>query len=322
MRRQQPCYSCRCLRLIYRVMAPVRSKRRMQGNGEKAKVAGGLCLLGLVACSALGFLGGHAAAFMTVGPTGATPLASAPPSSVTPPFAATSYTSAQTNVSNTALAACLVLAAVAATRSACAVKLSSSRKASHRAVVRCATPLVATASSKPFEPPVALQPSSTSSPLLDLTQLPSSTPTIGCGWSAAPTCEPAVQIPLTAAHATDAHATPADDTAAEATAAFVGARAARVIGGVRFSASRSHKQRKQKAIRCYARQNFGEVVTLEASYDPSKLSAEMQAGLQVASCLRKIYSRERKNSVACRTGGSFSGVNLESLYISKKRIDN
>eukprot|EP00929_Paragymnodinium_shiwhaense_P085854 TRINITY_DN462_c0_g4_i2.p1 TRINITY_DN462_c0_g4~~TRINITY_DN462_c0_g4_i2.p1 ORF type:complete len:324 (-),score=53.93 TRINITY_DN462_c0_g4_i2:375-1307(-) len=307
-------------------MAPPRRKRGMQGSGEKAKVAGGLCLLGLVAACSL--LGGQAAAFMTVGRT---PIMSASPSSVTPQLATPSYTNAQTNnVSSQALAACIVLAAVAATRSAFAVKVASSRKTSQRAVVRCAaTPcLPAVASSRAFEAAAAhLQASSTAAaPLIDcLSPLPSQASLRG-GWSASQKCPAVVQaaVPVAAAPAMDIHATPADGTAAEASSAFVGARAARMIGGARFSASRSHKQRTQTPIRCYVRQNFAEVVALEATYDPSKLSAKMQVGLQVASRLRKIYSRERKNCMACRGTGvvSFSGVNLESLYFSTKRIDN
>eukprot|EP00929_Paragymnodinium_shiwhaense_P085847 TRINITY_DN462_c0_g1_i1.p1 TRINITY_DN462_c0_g1~~TRINITY_DN462_c0_g1_i1.p1 ORF type:complete len:338 (-),score=57.96 TRINITY_DN462_c0_g1_i1:405-1370(-) len=298
-------------------------------NGEQAKIVGGLCLLGLVAGAAM--CGFDASAFVSMR---AAPLMTTSHASVAPKVAAPpTYAGVQTTVSSQAVAACALLVAAAAARSALASQRSRSRSSSSRAVVRCANATVASPVAMMPEQPVVLQP--TSSPLLlDLSEPVAIHVPAPVHFAASPTiyniaCQAPVQVAAPAAARAEQSQVAADATTDAASAfatrsAFAGARAARVIGGVRYSASRSHSQnRSGKSIRCYVAQKFSEVVPLPLVYDPSRLPAKMQAGLQVASRVGKVFSRNgRKNSPACSSAGSFTGVNIESMYFGAKRLYN
>eukprot|EP00929_Paragymnodinium_shiwhaense_P085855 TRINITY_DN462_c0_g5_i1.p1 TRINITY_DN462_c0_g5~~TRINITY_DN462_c0_g5_i1.p1 ORF type:complete len:317 (-),score=55.91 TRINITY_DN462_c0_g5_i1:471-1421(-) len=309
-------------------MVAARSKRGPCRAGERAKVLGGLGVLGLGACAAV-MLTSEATTFVS---TGALPLTSASRPAGSPVFAtAPSASSAGATVSSQAFAACMVVAAASLTRVAFAKQSSSSRRSASRAVVCCATPVPAPVE-VPTCAPVQLPPS-LATPLIELGE-----PTIV--HAAAP---PVAAIPLSpqrsytgfvpqvpsqasvnvaAAPAEETRAADAFDATPSASGAFAGARAARVIGGMRYTASRGGKRRSNKSIRCYVAPKFTEVVPLKLAYDPSRLDLAMQAGLQVPSRIRKVYSRERKNSVACRTAGSGTGVRFQSMYFCAKRFQD
>eukprot|EP00929_Paragymnodinium_shiwhaense_P085849 TRINITY_DN462_c0_g2_i1.p1 TRINITY_DN462_c0_g2~~TRINITY_DN462_c0_g2_i1.p1 ORF type:complete len:299 (-),score=51.52 TRINITY_DN462_c0_g2_i1:473-1369(-) len=286
-------------------MAVARTKRARARNGEKAKVVGGLALTGLAACALLLCQLLPATTFVS---TGTTPLTSTSrASSVTAKLAGPTYLESQTATSP-AFAACVMLAAAAAARAMFAGQVSTRRAAaSPRAVVRCATaPLAAPVPAA--ESAFVLQAPS-SVPLIELGE-PKVTPIISKVEMPTPiTRVPACHVPLQTAVAAAA-APVEEDMPREATrSAFAGARAARVVGGVRFTASRRRTERgSKKSIRCYVAQKFTEVVPLKLAFDPSRLTAKMQAGLQVPSRVRKLYSRERKSSPASSVAGSFTGV--------------
>eukprot|EP00929_Paragymnodinium_shiwhaense_P045062 TRINITY_DN2306_c0_g2_i1.p1 TRINITY_DN2306_c0_g2~~TRINITY_DN2306_c0_g2_i1.p1 ORF type:complete len:307 (+),score=46.88 TRINITY_DN2306_c0_g2_i1:71-991(+) len=289
-------------------MPVVRMKRTKNRDGEQKKVLGAIGLLGLVGC-AVAFQA-HAAAFASMS---AAPLAGASHAVPTVQFAAPSQTDAQLSAPNHTLAACAVIAVVVAARSALAGSMAGHRKAP-RAVVRCATspsapaPAVhqaaaACVTAPPTTPLIELDaPQAMASPLV-AEVFSAASPSIACHLPM-PTVVSAAAAPVE-----DIPATFAAAAATTARAAFAGA-AARVIGGARYSSSRKRSQsRSNKSIRCYVAQKFTEVVPLEPAYDPSRLSAKMQAGVQVTSRMRHLSSREAKNSPASMSAGLFSGVN-------------
>eukprot|EP00929_Paragymnodinium_shiwhaense_P085851 TRINITY_DN462_c0_g3_i1.p1 TRINITY_DN462_c0_g3~~TRINITY_DN462_c0_g3_i1.p1 ORF type:complete len:318 (-),score=49.76 TRINITY_DN462_c0_g3_i1:407-1360(-) len=298
-------------------MAAARVRRGNSRHGEQAKIVGGVGLLGLVACAAL-FGSSDATSFVSMR---AAPLTTTSHATVSPKVAAPKYAGIQTTVSSQAFAACALLVAAAAARSALAGQVSKGRSSSARAVVRCTSAAVASPVAVPE--PVILHPTS---PLVDLSE-PAAIHIPAAPVRSAPSpvvyniaCDAPKAAVSVAAAAKQGPAAEADEPASASRSAFAGARAARVIGGVRYSASRSQGQNRSsgKSIRCYVAQKFTEVVPQAPVYDPSKLSAKMQAGLQMPSRVRKVYSRERKNSPAVRTAGSFTGVNIESMYFSAK----
>eukprot|EP00929_Paragymnodinium_shiwhaense_P085856 TRINITY_DN462_c0_g6_i1.p1 TRINITY_DN462_c0_g6~~TRINITY_DN462_c0_g6_i1.p1 ORF type:complete len:345 (-),score=46.31 TRINITY_DN462_c0_g6_i1:389-1339(-) len=295
-------------------MAFARMKRASSREADRVKVLGCLGLVGLVACAAV--LRFDAAAFVSMG---AAPLTGVSRSSASPEFVAPSNFASQTTASCQAVAACAMLAMAAAARSAIAGPLAKNRNASRRAVVRCAnSSLAAQAVAEPVpELPRVQQPLPASliaqAPLIELGE-PMAVPAAPIGITFA--CQTPLQAPVSAAAGPAEVHDSAHDTASfmAAGAAFTGARTARVIGGARFTASRRRSNsRSNKKIRCYVAQNLPEVVPLKLSYDPSRLTAKMQAGVQVPSRVRKVYSRERKNCPAAVTAGSFTGVN-DLLY--------
>eukprot|EP00929_Paragymnodinium_shiwhaense_P085853 TRINITY_DN462_c0_g4_i1.p1 TRINITY_DN462_c0_g4~~TRINITY_DN462_c0_g4_i1.p1 ORF type:complete len:315 (-),score=75.26 TRINITY_DN462_c0_g4_i1:437-1381(-) len=308
-------------------MAFARLKRGRKQDGERSKVLGGLGLLGLAALAAV--VGCNAAAFVSM--HRAAPLVSGSAPAVSPKVSAPIMPSAQASASSPALAACLLLTVAAGSLRAgasCAGGRGSAngRKATVRAVERCAGMSATLPASIPEALPTAAAPSSLS-PLIDLAvpaalhvgKTADCLPTAVSGLASVTfSCQPA---PAFAAFAAAAHAD--EGKAEEATkAGFIGARAARVIGGVRYTSSRRQSQNKSgKSIRCYVAQKFVEVIPQTLSYDPSTLPGQLQAGLQLSSRVHKVYSRERKNCTACRTGAC-GGVNSESIYLFEKRSDD
>eukprot|EP00929_Paragymnodinium_shiwhaense_P076668 TRINITY_DN39458_c0_g1_i1.p1 TRINITY_DN39458_c0_g1~~TRINITY_DN39458_c0_g1_i1.p1 ORF type:complete len:315 (+),score=60.47 TRINITY_DN39458_c0_g1_i1:82-1026(+) len=303
-------------------MAAARLKRSRGRSGEQAQVLGGVGLLCLVAMA--GIFAFDAAAFVSVGTV---PLTSASRTSSTPSFTAPVPT-VQASVSSQTLAACVVIAAAAAARAAFASRQAGSRKASARSVVRCANICTASPAAAPaFDAPQQAR-FAPVSPLLDLGEpqvvhlpakelLSMTTPAVTCQVSTSVFVSVAA-----AASSADAHAGTASDAAPAAGMGFAGARAARVIGGSRYSSSRKQNSRSGKRIRCYVAQQFPDVVPLELAYDPSRLALKMQAGLQATSRMRKLYSREQKGSPACRTAVSCTGVSFQAIYLSAKDLDD
>eukprot|EP00929_Paragymnodinium_shiwhaense_P006191 TRINITY_DN10910_c0_g1_i1.p1 TRINITY_DN10910_c0_g1~~TRINITY_DN10910_c0_g1_i1.p1 ORF type:complete len:307 (-),score=55.28 TRINITY_DN10910_c0_g1_i1:438-1358(-) len=300
-------------------MAASRVRRGSSRHGEQAKVVGGVCLVGLVACAAL--FAFDATSFVAMR---ATPLTTTSHASVAPKVAAASYVGKATTASSPAFAACVMLVAAAAARSAFAGALSKSRSSSARAVVRCADATVAS----PVVMPEPVIPQPPSSPLVDLSEPVAMQLNAPVHYAPSPivyniACDVPMQtVASVAAPAEHTHAAAGAEPASATRSAFAGARAARVIGGVRHSASRSQGQNgsSKKSIRCYVAPKFPEVVPLTPVYDPSTLRSKLQAGLRVSSRVRKVFSRERKSTAACGAASSFTGVDLQSMYFSAKRL--
>eukprot|EP00929_Paragymnodinium_shiwhaense_P045061 TRINITY_DN2306_c0_g1_i1.p1 TRINITY_DN2306_c0_g1~~TRINITY_DN2306_c0_g1_i1.p1 ORF type:complete len:315 (+),score=78.90 TRINITY_DN2306_c0_g1_i1:105-1049(+) len=297
-------------------MPAVRMKRSKIRETEQQKVVGALCLLGLAACAAAFDV--HAAAFTSAGV--AAPLAggaSRPLTSTSFPAQGQAY--AQMSVSSTTLAACAAIAVAAAARSALAGRrLAAASRKGPSAVVRCASAPLASAPAAPQ--PVFSAPAAPATPLIELSTPVASLLAEPC-FAAAPVVtgrSTTYDMPMptivtaAAAPAEEGHAVFASSANASTTAraAFAGARAARVIGGVRYASSRQRSQgRSSKSIRCYVAQQFPEVVPLKLAYDPSRLSGKMQAGVQVMSRMRQSCTREGTISAASMNAGLFSGAN-------------